>query len=215
MLCVAIFNEIPTNSILQVQQLSQIVKKSNGEKSFFPLLTDMERDGDLRQEPELKCNTHPPLSVFPFCNTCRCKELCGFLLPLASSGGAADLCCRRHTVKSWCHWPWISHAKQSPLWMDTCVAKEQTEPLQTMYRKRLPMWWDVNAGTGSLVSSNSFGDSTSLSSLRPINTILLLEGDYTATDFLKTQASLYRRHCQKSSVTWILTHRISHTKGGL
>lgn len=68
---------------------------------------------------------------------------------------------------------------------------------------------------GILGLSNSFGDSTNLSSLRPINMILLLEEDYIATDFPKTQASLYKRHCQELSVIQILTHRSSHTRGEL
>lgn len=58
-----------------VQQLSQ-----NGEKSkcwknpiILPSLIDMEHEGDLKQEQLVQCDTHPPLSPFPFCNTHRRK----------------------------------------------------------------------------------------------------------------------------------------------
>lgn len=179
-------------------------KKSNGEKSFFPLLNDMGRDRDLKQEQlEIKYDTYPPLWAFPFCNTHSCY--CPWVL-------LRSVLQEPHS-KLWFHWPSISYAKQSPLPVATNGANEHTELLADYaLQKAAHTWWDVDACMGSLVSSNSFGDSTSLSSLRPINMILLLEEDYIVTDFLKSHASLHRRHCQESSVIQILTHRSSHTR---
>lgn len=101
--------------------------------------------------------------------------------------------------KQWCCWSALQESHwellapvtlnlpcKAVLWQwPAALQRNQWAPALYGLQKAAHVRWDVDACVGSLVSSNSFGDSTSSSSLRPINIILLLKKDYIISDFLK------------------------------